>query len=35
MHPQRVGAGREHRVGKRVERRFRILVVDADAGISP
>jgi hypothetical protein len=31
MHPQRVGAGRENPVRQRIERRLRILLVDADA----
>ena len=30
MHPERVDAGREHRVGERVERDLGVLLVDAD-----
>ena len=33
MHDQRIGAGRDHGAGERVERLFRVLLVDADAAL--
>ena len=33
MHDQRIGAGGDDAARQRIERDFRILIVDADAGI--